>query len=140
MSSPPQQGTLAGACSPSSSTLPQRAIILPPIIHSSLLVVYEITVLRLSLQVWTILEEIPKLEFLNLTRNPLPQLTTCEDVTTYPMLKKLVLNFTGLDWNTITNLLTILPKLVCTSYTSTCTVCMRNNCWLNIKQYYLWNL
>ncbi|XP_067936166.1 tubulin-specific chaperone cofactor E-like protein [Watersipora subatra] len=62
-------------------------------------------------EVWTILEEITGLEFLNLTRNPLPQLTAAEATKSYPFLKNLVLNFTGLTWETISNLLKVLPNL-----------------------------
>ena len=58
-----------------------------------------------------ILEVIPGLEFLNLTKNPLSQLNAV-DHRQYHKLKKLVLNFTNLTWQTIENLLTVIPKYV----------------------------
>jgi len=62
--------------------------------------------------VWNILDLIPKLEFLNLTKNPLRQLTASCGRRKYERLRKLVLNFTNLTWETIENLLAVLPKYV----------------------------
>lgn len=59
-------------------------------------------------QVFHILDCIPKLEFLNLTKNPLEQLDET-DGHWYPGIKKLALNFTYLSWDSLKNLLTVMP-------------------------------
>ncbi|KAF6019126.1 TBCEL [Bugula neritina] len=61
-------------------------------------------------EVFLILDSLHKLTFLNLTRNPLSQLNSAPNAR-YSTLKKLALNFTNLTWETIQNLLTVLPNL-----------------------------
>ncbi|XP_067935453.1 tubulin-specific chaperone cofactor E-like protein [Watersipora subatra] len=62
-------------------------------------------------QVFRILEALPSLELINVTRNPLLQLTTSLPGKIFPVLTKLVLNFTNMTWQTIGNILSAIPNL-----------------------------
>ena len=62
------------------------------------------------LQVFAILDGLPLLTFLNLSRNPLSEFDKLLTDKQYTTLTKLALNFTDLPWQSLSNLLVVFPK------------------------------
>ena len=62
------------------------------------------------LQVFAILDGLPLLTFLNLSRNPLSEFDKLSMDKQYTNLTKLALNFTDISWQSVSNLLVVFPK------------------------------
>jgi hypothetical protein len=64
-------------------------------------------------QVFDILKHMPRVKFVNLSFNNLTeQLVNVDNWTPFPYLKNLVLNATNIDWNSVRELLHLLPRFV----------------------------